>query len=224
MENNVFFTSDLHVGHFNILQYCPNRLAAIGLTLNQELDDKERAITLMNEYILDVWNSTVRDNDEVYLLGDCKISGSETNKKVLSQLNGKKHLILGNHDKDKGIFSLFESVDSLTERVFLPSSFPFLNGDKFGVVMCHYPMLTWNHRAYGWAQVHGHCQGSIDGLNRKSGELRVDVGFDGSLGQMELVSVENLYNFFKTIAHSEGCEDLLSYASGQIKSKDDGLI
>ena len=63
MENNVFFTSDLHVGHFNILKYCPNRLAAIGLTLDQALDDRERAITLMNEYILDVWNSTVRDND-----------------------------------------------------------------------------------------------------------------------------------------------------------------
>ena len=87
------------------MKYCPNRLSAVGLTLDQALEDKHKAISLMNEYILDTWNSTVKDNDEVYVLGDCKLSGSEWNEKVLSKLKCKKHLILRNHDKDKGMFS-----------------------------------------------------------------------------------------------------------------------
>lgn len=223
MENNVFFTSDLHIGHFNIMKYCPNRLSAVGLTLDQALGDKHKAINLMNEYILDTWNSTVKDNDEVYVLGDCKLSGSEWNEKVLSKLKGKKHLILGNHDKDKGMFSLFESVNNMGEMVFSHQEFPFLNKEGLGIVMCHYPMLTWHHRSWGWVQLHGHCHGSIDEMNRKSGELRVDVGIDGSLGNMGLVSLEQLHTFFSEIAYSEGCEDLLSYASGMVRSLNNGL-
>ena len=60
-------------------------------------------------------------------------------------------------------------------------------------------------------------------MNRKSGELRVDVGFDGSLGNMGLVSLEQLHKFFSEIAYSEGCEDLLSYASGMVRSLNNGL-
>lgn len=223
MENNVFFTSDLHIGHFNIMKYCPNRLSAVGLTLDQALADKSKAINLMNEYILDAWNSTVKADDEVYVLGDCKLSGSQWNEKIISKLNGKKHLILGNHDNDKGMFSLFESVDNMAEIVFSQQEFPFLGKEGMGVVMCHYPMLTWHHRSWGWVQLHGHCHGSIDGMNRKSGELRLDVGFDGSFGQMEPVSLEHIYNFFSHIAYSEGCEDLRSYASGLVASLNNGL-
>jgi calcineurin-like phosphoesterase family protein len=81
---NIFFTSDLHIGHKNILKYNRHEFSTI--------EDME--IEMVSR-----WNSKVGKDDIVYILGDVSFTSLERTLFVLSQLNGEKHLILGNHVK-----------------------------------------------------------------------------------------------------------------------------
>ena len=51
----------------------------------------------MDEYIVDKWNKKVSNSDTVWILGDI-VSPEHFDKDLLNRLNGKIHLILGNHD------------------------------------------------------------------------------------------------------------------------------
>ena len=68
----------------------------------------------MNEHMIRKWNEKVTQRDDVYIIGDFSIAKSDATTKVLNQLNGKKHLIVGNHDRyleDKSFDrSLFRSI------------------------------------------------------------------------------------------------------------------
>jgi calcineurin-like phosphoesterase family protein len=52
----------------------------------------------MHECMIRYWNDTVKENDEVYVVGDFATATLEEIRDVLKQLNGKKYLVLGNHD------------------------------------------------------------------------------------------------------------------------------
>lgn len=79
-----FWTADLHLGHANVIDY-DNRPFA---------DVKE-----MDEEIIRRWNKVVSKNDIVWILGDITLSGNkEYIKDKISRLNGRKRLIMGNHD------------------------------------------------------------------------------------------------------------------------------
>ena len=80
----IFLIGDTHFSHFNIIKYC-----------NRPFDDAKQ----MNEELIKNWNSVVSKHDIVYVLGDFALCGKEEIIKVTQQLNGRKRLILGNHDK-----------------------------------------------------------------------------------------------------------------------------
>lgn len=77
------FISDLHLGHKNILNFCPNR----GGTDVQS----------HNEWLVHQWNSVVEKRDHIYVLGDICFHGDDL--KYLRQMRGQKTMIWGNHDK-----------------------------------------------------------------------------------------------------------------------------
>lgn len=81
----IWFTSDLHFCHNNVLEYCPNRQFS--------------NIEEMNYVLLQNYNYYVRDNDTVFILGDLTLSSFDNARQWISQLRGKKFLIRGNHDK-----------------------------------------------------------------------------------------------------------------------------
>ena len=83
--SNLFFISDLHFGHYNILQMSPSR-AVLGATLEEQ-----------HVSLIDRWNSVVRKKDTVWVLGDVAMS-SWAYRATLPQLNGYKKLVRGNHD------------------------------------------------------------------------------------------------------------------------------
>ena len=95
----VWFTSDTHFGHANIIKYCKRPF--------NNVDE-------MNQTIINNWNTVVAPEDEVYHLGDLAFfNKNEKLTEMISQLNGTKYLIIGNHDKySKGMFykSGFSSV------------------------------------------------------------------------------------------------------------------
>jgi len=84
---NIWFTSDFHFGHTNIIEYCERPFT----------NCKE-----MNAVMIKLYNQLVKPDDIVYILGDLA-SWYELNEgqvaKIMRKLNGEKHLILGNHDK-----------------------------------------------------------------------------------------------------------------------------
>ncbi|MBQ8940685.1 MAG: metallophosphoesterase [Firmicutes bacterium] len=91
----------------------------------------------MNEYMISQWNNKVTNRDSVYILGDFSISKSDATEKVLKRLNGKHHLIVGNHDRyidDKDFpTNLFRSIGYYREI--------HDNGRK--VILSHYPIFCY---------------------------------------------------------------------------------
>lgn len=81
---SVFMISDTHFCHNNIIKYC-----------NRPFDNTD----IMNNYIIEKWNNTVQPTDTIYMLGDFCLGTKETIINIGSQLNGKKILIKGNHDR-----------------------------------------------------------------------------------------------------------------------------
>jgi len=81
---SIFFIADLHLGHDNICDY---EGARRGSPTNIDEHD---------DWIMYQWNSVVRKQDLVWVLGDVAFSHEGLHK--LKRMNGSKHLILGNHD------------------------------------------------------------------------------------------------------------------------------
>ena len=72
--SRVFFTSDTHFNHTNIIRFC-----------NRPFKD----VSHMNETIISNWNRVVGHDDIVFHLGDFCLGGSAEWINVLSRLNGK---------------------------------------------------------------------------------------------------------------------------------------
>lgn len=83
MKPKVFFTSDHHFGHTNILKFC-----------NRPFN----SIDEMNEELIKRWNEKISPEDEVYHLGDFALTTSEQFKEIINRLNGTIYLIVGNHE------------------------------------------------------------------------------------------------------------------------------
>lgn len=80
----IFFTSDHHFGHSNVIKFCKRPFL--------DVDD-------MNSQLIKNWNKTVKDIDIVYVLGDFSMYLKKPELKgLLSQLKGVKILVAGNHD------------------------------------------------------------------------------------------------------------------------------
>ena len=86
----------------------------------------------MDEYIVDKWNKKVSDNDTVWVLGDI-VSPEHFDKDLLNRLNGKIHLILGNHD-----YPVRKLIASETKIELCSENFLYSDDN---IVMFHYPIM-----------------------------------------------------------------------------------
>ena len=153
---NTWITSDLHFYHKSILRYCP--------TTRPYTD-----VASMNESMISEWNNTVLPDDLVYILGDCAFCNGNIAADTISQLNGRKILIIGNHDSSlldtSAFINCFESTHQLLEITHGANT----------VVMCHYPMTRWNKSHFGSVHFFGHTHGEYI-----SGCRSLDVGVDAT--------------------------------------------
>lgn len=130
-----YYIADLHLGHSNIIRLC-----------NRPFKDVDE----MDEALIKNWNSVVTNNDDVYIIGDfCYKSGSHP-VEYLKKLNGKKHLIIGNHDgrilKDPSCRKCFDSINEMLT----------INDNGKMVVLCHYPLAEWNGFFRNSIHIYGH--------------------------------------------------------------------
>jgi calcineurin-like phosphoesterase family protein len=121
MAGNIFVISDTHFGHANIIKYCNRPFA--------DIDE-------MDEMMIQKWNSVVKPGDKVYHLGDVYMGDSGRFLKKFARLNGKKRLIVGNHDDlKKKLGDTDLRLGDLFEKVSLWRIFT-----EFGLMMTHVPL------------------------------------------------------------------------------------
>lgn len=151
----IFFTSDTHFHHTNVLKYS-----------NRPFGNVEE----MNEEMIRRWNVIVGPKDEVYHLGDFGFSNKKMCQSVLARLNGIKYLVRGNHDhKDIRKLTEWAWVKDYHElKISTPEEIQI-------IVLCHYPIESWNGRHHGSWHLHGHCHGSLES---PVWHKRLDVGVD----------------------------------------------
>ena len=174
----VFFTADMHFGHRAIINM-----------QNRPFESAEE----MDRILLQNYNSVVRQNDTVYILGDiCHHMKIEDADALIKKMNGKKYLIIGNHDK-KYDPRLFEDI-----RDFMKVS---VDGRHFALM--HYPMLSWPKKNSGGYQLHGHIHARMDynEVNRVEGIRRYDAGVDAN--NFFPVSVKQIIDFFERVEINE---------------------
>jgi calcineurin-like phosphoesterase family protein len=139
---NIFFASDHHFYHKNIQKFCP--MTRFGEDVEQ-----------MNELMIEAHNKKVKPGSLVYFLGDFSFGTAEQTNKVLSRLNGDKHLIYGNHDKvikgDRSIQNMFVTVQDYKK----------IHIDKISVVLFHFPIMEWDQAHRGAYHLFGHVHGEM---------------------------------------------------------------
>lgn len=83
--SKVFFISDLHLGHKNIIKFSQ------GHRYGETIDEHDR-------WLVEQWNSVVKSpKDIVYVLGD--VCFDKEKLKLIGQMQGNKILLPGNHDQ-----------------------------------------------------------------------------------------------------------------------------
>jgi calcineurin-like phosphoesterase family protein len=137
----IYFTADTHLGHQKEFLWRPR-----GFSSSKEHD----------EQIITNWNSIVNPNDDVYHLGDLMLGDNEYGLECIKQLNGKIHIILGNHDTESRI-KLYKTLPNVIEIVDAKR----LKYGKAYFFLCHYPVITANYDDQkAWTKhligVHGH--------------------------------------------------------------------
>lgn len=132
-----FYISDLHFGHKNVLTFD-----------NRPFESIEQ----MNEVLVNNWNSVVKANDDIYVLGDM-FWNNNIIEEILPKLKGNKYLILGNHDRInktmKDNFIWIKEMETIKD------------GDNH-IVLCHYPIAHWKNQHYGYLHLYGHIHTGRD--------------------------------------------------------------
>ena len=108
--------------------------------MNKKMDKRGFADTEeMNRVMIEKWNSRVRKNDEVVILGDLSWGGATETALLLRQLRGKKFLLQGNHDR-------FLSTSTFERDIYFGWITPYreMNDDGRKVILCHYPVFCYN--------------------------------------------------------------------------------
>lgn len=140
MTHQRFVISDYHLGHEKMLTFMHGEKRLRDFSSLEE----------MHQRIIDGWNSVVRDQDTVYVLGDVVI-----NKKkgfhVLHALRGRKILVGGNHDLEdaKDYLKVFADVRGV---VVFPHK----------AVLTHVPVHSDSLMRPSWPKnFHGHTHGNL---------------------------------------------------------------
>ena len=181
-----YFISDHHWGHNGIIKMA-----------NRPFD----SVWEMNKFMINQWNSIITNEDEVYHQGDIgfKININQLND-ILSQLNGKIHLITGNHDEryiDKYGDRFTKRFESVQDYKCFDYEF---EGKVYKFVLFHYPIFSWKHRFRGSIHLHGHTH--ANGIDDTTGKNIYGHIMNVSVEHLNYtpISIVDVINKFKNIS------------------------
>ena len=131
-KSGVFFCSDLHFNHRNIIKYC-NRPWNSGPGKDGELIVTDDDLSRMNEDLIKNFNSVVGADSTTWFLGDFCMGPNQKEKipELRARLNGKVNIVLGNHDHHSVKFYYDAGFDRVYDRPVVINDF---------VILSHAPM------------------------------------------------------------------------------------
>lgn len=201
-KRKVFFTSDHHFGHENILKYeSEKRVDQYGYTF--------KTIDQMNDHLVDKWNEVVGPDDLVYYLGDFSFKPAIA-REVMPFLNGEKILVVGNHDPHfkklvKGKTAVIEGFS----EVHLQLTIEIEGIGK--VLLCHFPYLPTDTKSMDPHELryiecrqkrgqealllHGHVHSMWQVKKEDKTPLMINVGID--VWNLQPVSEHELIKLYK---------------------------
>ena len=147
--NKLFFTSDLHLGHKNIIALSHRPFSSV-----EE----------MNKGIIDRWNYVVDEDDTVYVLGDFCFGDPLG---YIDRLAGHIIFLKGDHDK------WMKGCEYLHLRIIKPAGLLDEYGNPIMITLCHWSMRSWYKSHYGSWHLFGHHHNKLEPWG-----LSFDVGVD----------------------------------------------
>ena len=154
MGAKIYAISDLHLGHVN-------------MALKRGFSNVEEH----DLHIVNTWNSIIAKHDTVYILGDiASKSTDEILQSLISSLNGKKHIILGNHDRKKQMKLLFNNnvIESYDKNLTIAI-------DNQLIYLSHRPKNNWPMDIDGSWHIFGHRHSTF---NPYGTGKSIDCGID----------------------------------------------
>ena len=164
----MFFTSDTHFCHSNIIKYCKRPFANIAEN---------------DEEIIRRWNEKVPEDGIVFHLGDVAFGDPERVDNILERLNGTIYLVIGNHDWRRVVNNHKWRFEMMTQQINMKIG-------KRHIILNHYPMLAFSGAWRGedaTYQLFGHVHTSPytdEGLDQQRMKYlftsQYDVGVDNN--------------------------------------------
>jgi calcineurin-like phosphoesterase family protein len=179
--SKLWFTSDTHFWHQNIIRWCARPW---------------ETASEMNDAMVDLWNSEVPKDADVWHLGDFCFAGAAQWKDLRDRLNGHIHLVLGNHDgvASGPMLSLFDSIH--------PGIAHLRVENQQEIWLSHFPLLCWTGCSRGAWNLFGHVHtmATDPQLGEDSGRVsscRLWNQYDVGVDQNHYKPVS--YSYLKTI-------------------------
>lgn len=171
----IYFISDTHFNHSNIIKYC-----------NRPFKD----IKEMNNTLINNWNSVVKKDDIVYHLGDFALADDQELKELYSKLNGTIMLIRGNHDG--------KSAKYYEEIGFKVLKNAPIKLDEYKLILSHVPVPNIKI-PYDYINLHGHIHNKklIDGYSAKIYSLDKHINVSVDTINFKPLSLEEINNIRK---------------------------
>lgn len=166
--DKLFFTSDTHFFHENIIKLCNRPFES-----NQDQTEK----------LIERWNQTVPEDATVFHFGDLIMTGNiDSIINIIQRLNGTINLVMGNHDYQNKL-----------DREVIKNIFRSYGGDVMDIASilvrqdnntqltgCHYPMLFWPRDSI---MIHGHIHSRPNSTSLEKAPfhpMRYDIGVDNN--------------------------------------------
>lgn len=134
----IYLTSDLHFCHDKDFIYEPRGF---------------KCVEDMNETIVKNWNDLITADDDVFILGDCMLNNNAKGMNLLESLNGRLHIITGNHDTSMRV-KLYTTAKNV---VSIDTCATMLRYKKYNFYLSHYPTMTSNYDDKGLFDIINLC-------------------------------------------------------------------
>lgn len=140
-----YFTSDTHFNLERVIRQCRRPFSSL---------------EIMREGLIANFNKRVGHDDDLYFVGDFAHKHDDPElADIFSRLNGRKHLVIGNHDLNEVPALAWDSIQDILE----------LEVDETKLFLCHYPMASWKQSREGvihlFGHVHDHHAGWRNAIN-----------------------------------------------------------
>ena len=180
--DRLFFISDLHYQHKNVLTLDRGR-------------EKFKSLEEMEEYIRRELSETLTPDDLLFDLGDMFFGTRDIKfNELLSSIPCPIYKILGNHDKEDYFRKKEDRFEIMTDLMAIQVN------KEYKITLSHYPILDFPYMYHGGIEIFGHTHGHLDNFISTIPNLMLDIGFSSGYSEKKgkfIHSLREILDYFK---------------------------